>query len=453
MTPSLLIAVASFVICLLAANRSLRAGLCAVITVGYLYGITRANFPDLWTYLMFDMAVAALYIVELRRRLTYDQRRRTNDLRLWMAGLIAWPILLFALSPTATPMVELVGLRANVMMLPFLLLGAKLASDDLMSIALYVAALNLAAGALGGLEFLVGVDRFFPENETTEIIYKSRDVAGYSAYRIPASFINAHAYAGTMVMTLPLLMGAWSQKHERRWESPLLAAAVVASFMGIFMAATRTHMITAAMLAVVVTMTGRLSTRQWVRWVAAIAVVVYVVAGDVRFQRFTTLGDRAMVAERIGGSLNEEFFAVISEHPLGRGLAGGGTSVPYFLRDQLTTGTILENEYARIGLELGLPGLTLWVLFILWILTRRPGRVRDSWLLARRLGWVACASMFASGLVGMGMMASVPQTAIMLVTIGWMTTAKRQAPVLEVASRPAAPLQPARRLEAIRGQR
>lgn len=451
MTLSLIIALASFAICLFAASRSLRAGLCAVLTVGYLYGITRANFPDLWTYLMFDFAVAALYLVELRRPLTYEQRRRTSDLRLWLAALVAWPILLFVLSPTSTPMVELVGLRANVLMLPFLLLGAKLGSDDLKAVALYVAVLNIAAGVLGGAEFLLGVERFFPENETTEIIYKSRDVAGYSAYRIPSSFINAHAYAGTMVMTLPLLMGAWSQRHDRRWESGLLAIAIVVSFTGIFMAATRTHMITAALLAFVVTMTGRLSGRQWIRWLAAVAVVGYVVAGDVRFQRFTTLADRSMVSTRIANSFNEDFFQVISEYPLGRGLAGGGTSVPYFLRDQVTTGAILENEYARIGLELGLPGLTIWILFILWVLSRRPWRVRDSWQLARRLAWVACASMFASGLVGMGMMASVPQTTIMLLTIGWMATVKRPVAVTEQAD--AAGAAPLGRMQAVRGLR
>jgi hypothetical protein len=452
MTPSLIIALATFAVCLLAAGRSLRQGLCAVITVGYLYGITRANFPDLGTYLMFDLAVAALYLVELRRPLTYDERRRTSELRLWMTGLIAWPILLFVLSPTSSPAVELVGLRANILMLPFLLIGAKLGSDELKSVALYIAGLNIAAGALGGAEFLLGVERFFPQNETTEIIYKSRDVAGYSAYRIPASFINAHAYAGTMVMTLPLLVGAWAQRHDRRWENALLAAAIIASFMGIFMAATRTHMVTAALLAAVVTLTGRFSTRQWMRWVVAVAIIGYVVAGDVRFQRFTTLADRSMVSTRIHNSFNEDFFEVISEHPLGRGLASGGTSVPYFLRDQVTGGALLENEYARLGLELGLPGLTLWVLFIAWVLSRRPGRVRDTWLLARRMAWVAAATMFASGMVGMGMMASVPQTAIMLLSIGWMTTARRAVTVTEAAATPPAAA-PLRRLRAARGLR
>ena len=66
----------------------------------------------------------------------------------------------------------------------------------------------------------------------------------------------------------------------------------------------------------------------------------------------------------------------------------------------------------------------IWVLFILWVLTRRPGRVKDEWLLSRRLIWVVCASIFASCMLGMGMLAAVPQTVLMLMLIGWTTTAR-----------------------------
>ena len=48
-------------------------------------------------------------------------------------------------------------------------------------IALYIAALNIAAVGLATVEFSVGIDRFFPRNETTEIIYKSRDLLGHAA--------------------------------------------------------------------------------------------------------------------------------------------------------------------------------------------------------------------------------------------------------------------------------
>ena len=80
-----------------------------------------------------------------------------------------------------------------------------------------------------------------------------------------------------------------------------------------------------------------------------------------------------MVAARVGGSVNEGFFDAVSQYPLGNGLAGGGTSVPYFLQDRMEAlphGP--ENEYARIASEQGVIGLLLWLGFVGWFLTRLP---------------------------------------------------------------------------------
>ena len=421
---SIALAIGSFLACFLAGNRSLKHGLAAVIGVGYIYGIVRANYPDTWTYLMFDLGVIGLYLAQLWKPMTPAQRLSSHDLRIWTTVLIGWPVLLFIAFPTDNPLVQAVGLRANVFLLPFLLLGARLSNDDVRDLGRYLAVLNLAAVGLATVEFFVGIEPFYPMNEVTDIIYRSRDLVGRTAYRIPACFSSAHAFAGTMTMTLPVMIGAWKQKHDWKYEGAFLAVAVIASLVGVFMAAARIHMITAGLLALVVTFAGGLSARQWIRWVGAVLIVGYVVAGDARFQRFTTLQDRSMVSERIGESVNDTFFDVVSQHPLGRGLADGGTSVPYFLREGRDSGTIIENEYARIALEQGLPGLVMWLLFIVWVLTRRPGRVKDSWLLSRRLVWVACASMFAAGMLGMGMFAAVPQTVLMLLIIGWTTTAR-----------------------------
>ena len=138
----------------------------------------------------------------------------------------SWPTLLFVIfltSPTRDALVELVGLRGNAFLLPFLLLGGRLGERDVKDLALYCALLNLGAVGLGAAEFVLGIERFYPLNEATEIIYRSRDLVGRTAHRIPGSFVNAHAFAGTLATTLPLVLGAWSQRHERRWMSPLLA--------------------------------------------------------------------------------------------------------------------------------------------------------------------------------------------------------------------------------------
>ena len=253
---------------------------------------------------------------------------------MWLGALMAWPTLLFVLfilSPGSNPLVELVGLRGNIFLLPFLLLGARLESDDLIWLTERVALFNIAVVIFAVVQFFVGIEPFFPVNEVTEIIYRSSDVVERSAYRIPSSFSSAHAFAGTMVMTLPLLIGAWAAVRKG-WQAHLFAAAILTTLLGIFIAAARLHMITAALMIVVVTLFGQFARGQRLKWVAALGVVAYVVAGNARLQRFTTLGDTEYVSARIGGSVNQGVLELIGQYPLGNGLAGGGTSVPYFLR-------------------------------------------------------------------------------------------------------------------------
>lgn len=443
---SIAFCLAAFTLCLAAAHRSLRQGLLALIAVGYIYGLLRANFPDTWTYLTFDAAVLGVFAGQLWRPLDAGQRRRVHDLRLWMVALIAWPTLLFIAFPTDSPLVELVGLRANVFLLPFLLLGARLTGDDLLWLAGGLAWLNLAVVSVGVAEFFVGIELFYPYNEVTDIIYRSRDLVGWTAHRIPATFSSAHAFAGTMVVTLPLLIGAWAQPSALLgWRRPLLGAAIIAGLIGVSMAAARTHMITAAVLVAVVTFSGRLRSEQWVKWLIAVALVGYVVASDERLQRFTTLQDTTFLTERWTGSVNEGFFEAIRAYPLGNGLAGGGTSVPYFLRASQSP-LVMENEYARIGIEQGLPGLTLWLVFLGWAFLRWPTAGDDGWALGRLLAWVCCGIFFFTGLTGTGLLSSVPQTVIMLITMGWFLTAKhpqpaaaRHLPLVPRTRRPAMP--------------
>lgn len=421
---TILFCATAFILCLIAANRSLRYGILAVLAVGYIYGILRANFPDTWTYLTFDAAVLGLYIGQLWRPVAV-RRPQVHNLGLWIVVLIAWPTLLFFVFPTDSVWVELVGLRANIFMLPFLLLGTRLDDDDLRWLALSLAAMNIAVVALGVVEFFVGIAPFYPRNEVTETIYRSNDLVGRTAFRIPGSFSSAHVFAGTLVTTLPLVIGAWVQSDRRlRWQTTLLGLAVTASLLGVFMAAARTHMLTAAALVVVVTFSRQLRAGQWIRWMVVVGVVAYVVAGDERLQRFTTLQDTTYVSERWSGSVNSNFFEAVRAYPLGNGLAGGGTSVPYFLRGNQSP-LVMENEYARIGIEQGLPGLTLWLVFLAWIFFRRVGRGGDPWSLGHRLSWVACGACFFSGLTGIGVLSAVPQTVVMLLTMGWFVAAPR----------------------------
>ena len=301
-----------------AGKRSLRAGIAAVICVGYAYGIVRANILHTLTHLLFDGAVLALYMTQLFEGRGVDYRYRTQDLRVWLVLLIAWPTLLFAVFPGNAPLVELVGWRANVFLLPFLLLGARLDDEDIYEIARVVAILNIGAALVGSAEFVLGIDRFFPENAVTEIIFKSKDLVGRTAYRIPSTFTSGHAYAGTMVLTLPFLTAGWMRSRGGRWHLTF-GIAIIATVLGVFMAAARIHTVVAAILIVVATFSGGMALGQRFRWVLALAVIVWVVGGDERLQRFTTLRDTEMIATRVSGSVNESFVDVVSDTPSATG--------------------------------------------------------------------------------------------------------------------------------------
>ena len=61
-----------------------------------------------------------------------------RSIRNWLIVLIAWPMLLFVM-PWQDPLIQLVGLRGSIFLLPFILLGARLTGDDVYKLALWFA--------------------------------------------------------------------------------------------------------------------------------------------------------------------------------------------------------------------------------------------------------------------------------------------------------------------------
>lgn len=409
-----------------AGRRALWQGIAVVLVVGYVYGIARAHLSDAVVHVLFDASVLGLFAAQLRKAILARDRPGLYGLKLWTLVLVAWPTMLFFF-PAGDLLVELVGWRANVFLLPFLLIGAQLDDEGLYNLAVSIAALNVGAAVVAALEFTFGIAMFFPYSEVTDMLYKSRLSDQESlGLRIPATFVNAHAYGGTMVMTLPLIFGAWVQRRAG-WQSHLLTAALGASLLGIFMAGARTPMIALGLLIVLVTLSGRLRGYTWVSWLAVMAVVGYVVSTDGRLQRFVTLQDTAFLTQRWSSSVNSEFFDLMGEFPFGRGLAGGGTSIPYFLQDRSTAYFVMENEYARIVLEQGIVGLFLWVLFFGWVVTRGRGSSRDPWQLTRHLVLAVTVAYFVFALTGIGLLTSIPQSMVLLIGIGWMSVGKPAA--------------------------
>jgi len=415
---SLLLCIGAFLVCLFASQRSQVIGLVVLLAIGYAYGITRANVPDPYSHFIFDAAVLGLYCSQLFRRLTRSQEYRVRGVKSWLELLIAWPLLLL-LIPSQDLLIRLVGLRGTIFFLPFMIIGARLTDVERYELATWLAALNLCAFAFAVTEFFTGIEGFFPRNELTHMIYLSKDVASYSAYRIPATFLGSHAYAGSMVMTLPLFLGALQQTRKEAFRKVLLVAGAIASLLGILMSASRLHFVIAAMIVIIAVFSMKSKVSHLLGWVLIVSGIGWLVSGEQRLQRFTELQNTETVSERVIGSVNMGFFELAATYPFGNGLGGGGTSIPYFLRDRIERPIGMENEYARIMLEQGVLGLALWLAFITWLLTR-PGLAKsDPWFYGNRLAWVTCAAYFGTGLIGTGLLTSIPQTCLLLLNVGW----------------------------------
>jgi hypothetical protein len=418
-----LLCIASLVLVFFCTRRSLGAGMVALLAVGYTYGILRANFPTNSSHFIFDAGVLGLYTAVFMHPATARARYRTTSLQVWVAVLIGWPLLMFFV-PIQDWLIQLVGLRGAVFFIPFLLIGARMEEEDFHTLVTGVAILNICELGIATAQFFFGIERFFPHNAVTELIYKSNDVAG-GAYRIPATFVASAAYGGVMALTVPFLVGVWTKPSLSLFHKRLLEAGLVASGLGVFLSASRTSAILLAMSVVGIFTSLRLKTSHRAGIVAVLVLIGWLVGKDSRLQRFTTLSPD-VVTQRIGWSVNSTFLDVLMNYPMGNGLGGGGTSIPYFLLERLHNRVSVENEYARILLEQGVLGLMTWVGFIAWlVVTSWPGKVRDQYL-GRLLLWCTVAFSFASAPVGTGLLTSIPGTAILLLAAGWLVGRRRE---------------------------
>jgi hypothetical protein len=419
-----------------AGRRSLAAGCLVAATSGYGYGILRANLITPFSHFIFDAALVGLYLSQfLAGSKKQAEKPAKSPLNTWMMFLMGWPLVLLFL-PFQPILVSIVGLRGNMFLLPIALIGSRLRSKDLYLLGQGLAVLNLVAIGFAVAEYSRGIESFFPPGPMTTTIYASQDSGG--GFRIPALFQNAHTYAGVMVDTLPFLFGAWALKSGTRKQKMLLVAGLIAAFFGVLMASTRSGMLAAFFMVVIAATSGKLGAmKRWI-WVAMIAGVVFAAMNNNRWQRYKEL-DTDSVTGRIAGSVNRSFLEILIEYPMGNGLGGGGTSIPYFLESQVVRPVGVENEYGRILLEQGIIGLLLWISFGVWFVTNRAAFVKDEWFTGRRMAWYLSAFSLASAAMGVGMLSSIPNSFLFMLTIGWAAVrpVQERKPAVLVMRRPA----------------
>jgi hypothetical protein len=411
----------SFVVCFVATRRAVSAGVVATMSIGYAYGILRGNIQQAASHFIYDAGAIGLYLAVLTRHLSPIAKCKLRPLMPWFLCLVGWPILMFFV-PAQGLMVQLVGLRGNIFFLPFLLIGAMMDSRDYCRLARAMVVLNAVVLVFAGAEVLLGIEHFYAAANPVNItIFRSNDViyGGESHYRIPATFVSSAAYASNMVASLPFLIGGLVQENRQsRWRYPI-ACAIGLGALGVFLSGSRSAV--APLLILGIFGAAPRGTRNVPPgiWMGLALVVAAIVAVTPRMQRFTTLGDTDYVARRIHGSINRNLISLAIEYPMGNGLGGGGTSLPYFLQDRLSDPVVLENEYARILAEQGIPGLLLWLGFIIWLAIRPLCPRYSSWYKGKLLARLFCLISFAAAPIGLGTLDAIPGTEMLLMLAGW----------------------------------
>ena len=414
---ALLLCLVALVCCYWATRRSIGAGLVTLLVFGYFYGILRANLLTTAAHFIFDAGVLGLYLAVWGHRSDTREAKRWETMRWWVFFLIAWPTLLVFM-PFQPFLVSIVGLRGNIYFLPLLLIGSRLKQADVVKIATGLAVLDLIAVAFGGAEYFLGVPRFYPVSPVTQIIYASGDVEG-GFYRIPAIFINAHAFGGTMVASIPFLIGLWT--NARHGGLRLLALITMpVAMLGVLLSATRTNFVMGCAMVAFFIFTTKLKNKHRFLFALIIAGLAFSALSNVRFQRFKSLSDTDYVSDRVAGSVNRSFLEILMEYPMGNGLGGGGTSLPYFLEGEVRNPIGMENEYARILCEQGIVGLLIWLAFLVWfVLQFRTAFAPGFWTIPRKLLWGLCSIGFGTAWIGVGILTSVPGTLLLMIGMGW----------------------------------
>jgi hypothetical protein len=416
-------------------RRSLGDGLGLLLVIGSVYGIVKCNVFDGYIHFLFDAAVLGAYIAAAPR-LIAPGTLAVSQLRTWVVGLACLPVLLILLSPflDAQPLVvQFLGLRAAIYFVPICLLGAALDGPGLERLSKWAVVVVVIVSGFALGEFIFGVQPFYPVNEVSELIYRSSDVGEARDLRLPATFISSHAYGGTVVALIPLLIFL-IERH--RWKVVAIGSITLCA-LGAFASAARSPVLGLFVLVSSLTIRGFRKPAVRIPLVAAAAVLLLVVPHVERFQRFETLSDVDYTTARVAGSVNVGFLETIAEYPLGRGLASAvGTSIPYFLADEARPQVGMENEYARIAVEQGLLGLCAWVAFTVYVLAQNPLRLTRFGEVAGIAMWMVCAFGWLQAFIGTGLLTSIPGTALLMLYMGMLASHRAQgtAPPLEVAT-------------------
>jgi hypothetical protein len=399
---------------LVLSQRSLGSGAGLVLFIGCVYGWLRCWFYAPASHFVFDSALLGFYIAAFgrpRERVSAGGRK----LQAWAISLGIIPLLVLLGSPLIDGQpfaIQIVGLRSVLLFLPLIIVATWFEENDLQVLSDWALACVLVATAFVIGELIFGVEKFFPLNSASKAIFDASDAGANYEVRLPASFVSSHAYGGTMVALIPLLVFRLDRLRRFKFATQL---GLVAAASGAFLCSARIPVLILMALVAVWTLVGRQKRNLLVFLVLGSLAVWSVVKSGDRFRRVETLGDPDTVETRIATSVNRGLVDVVLENPLGRGLASAtGTSIPYFLADEARPQEGLESEYSRLALELGVAGLLAWVSFVLFCLALDFRSLRRFAGTTDALMWTVCVSTWICGAIGAGVLTAVPGTFLLI---------------------------------------
>ena len=413
---ALMLCAVAFIACYWAGRRSLGQGLVALLFFGYFYGILRANLLTTFSHFIFDAGMLGLYLAAFLAPSSAMEQKRSGPVLRWVICLVGWPMLLL-LMPFQPLLVSLVGFRGNVYFLPLLLIGCRLKGKDLIELSTGLAVLDLVAVAFGGAEYFLGLMRFYPVSPVTEIIYASGDVAG-GFYRIPAIFTHAHAFGGTMVATLPFLVGLWGVAQKRILKLLALVSIPVA-LLGVLMSATRMNFVIGSVIDSVRNLYHEPEEQPQVVFLLIIAFDGFAALRNERFQRFKSLSDTDSVSDRVAGSVNRGFFEILLEYPMGNGLAGAAPAFLIFCKTRSRIPSEWKTNTRASSASRALSAFSCGSGFWAGSFSEpaSPSRPAAGRLPETDLGLTAIA--FGTAWIGTGLLTSIPGTVLIVIGLGW----------------------------------
>ncbi len=403
--------------------RSLGMGLGYTFFTGYFFGIIRVNYLGLFTTFFYDSGLLGLYLgILVTNRYQQSQFLQTKGGKIFQF-IIGWQLFLF-LIPFHHYLVQLIALRSDVWMTLLIPVGFLLSAQDIKVLTRWLALGNLLSLAFAIYEYIYGVPSLYPYNALTELIYNSNDIRtadGKGALRIPATFMNAHSYAGTMHSTMSFLLEHLISKRSHWLDRLIGLLAIFAALAGILLTGTRSALASMALMIIVLWALNRFN---WILGIVIFVIVVIfsvVIANNVRFQRLQTLTDSNIVSTRLYGSMNENTLEeIFLQYPLGAGLAAGCPNIPGFLQHLAPKGLpAFENEYARIVMGQGWVGLAAWLTWIAYLLAVPPAiKVSQPWGIMLQIIFAGQLVGWASAFIGTAGFISVPASGIVCVQMG-----------------------------------